>query len=147
ELGVIGEGATLGGLVADPWIEDELVALVSRRNRLARSRSLGPEQLASQPCITREQGSSTRRVTERDFRQPGLSLQPTMELGSTEAIREAVAAGLGVAIVSKYAAGGRDQRVASVRLTGTDWRRQMMVVRRANAPLGPAATRFRQLLL
>ena len=51
----------------------------------------------------REQGSGTRAVVERALAHKGLSVQPVMSLGSTEAIKRAVAAGMGVAIVSRLA--------------------------------------------
>jgi DNA-binding transcriptional LysR family regulator len=149
ELGVIGDAIGMDGqLAADPWVEDELLVLVSQRHPLARRRLIPPQVLATEPCITREQGSSTRRAAERVFRQLGIALAPTMELGSTEAIREAVAAGLGIAVVSRYTtAQTRDPRIVAVRLGGGEWKRRIMVVRRASAPLGPAATRFRAFLL
>jgi DNA-binding transcriptional LysR family regulator len=70
-----------------------------------------------------------------------------MELGSTEAIREAVAVGLGVALVSRHAVLGRDRRIAAVRLAGPRWTRDLLIVWRAGTPLGPAAAALRDLLL
>jgi DNA-binding transcriptional LysR family regulator len=70
-----------------------------------------------------------------------------MELGGTEALREAVAAGLGVAIVSRHAVLPRDRRIVALRIAGPRWRRDLLIVRREDAPLSPAATRFRGLLL
>jgi len=51
--------------------------------------------IAGESYIAREEGSSTRGVAERYLARLGVTLTPAMELGSTEAIREAVAAGLG----------------------------------------------------
>lgn len=147
ELGVIGEAPLLAGLVAEPWVQDELVVIVSRRHPLARRRSVAAAALAAEPYIAREEGSSTRGVAERYLAERGLVLMPAMELGSTEAIREAVAAGLGVAVVSRHAVRARDPRVVAVRLSGKRWTRDLLVVRRAAAPLGPAAARVREFLL
>src|SRR2546427_5757304 len=57
-----------------------------------------------------------------------------MELGSREAIREAVAAVLGVALVSRHAVRARDPRVVAVRLSGGRWTRDLLVVHRAGTP-------------
>jgi DNA-binding transcriptional LysR family regulator len=148
ELGVIGDATDLSSaFAADPWLEDELIVLVHEQHALARRGSAKLSALASAPIIAREEGSSTRRTTERCLGKHGLKLNPVMELGSTEAIREAVAAGLGIALVSKYATGQRDPRVATARLDGAEWRRRFTVIRRANTSLGPAAIRFLKVLL
>lgn len=147
ELGVIGEAPLVPGLVAEPWVKDELVVVLARRHPLARRRTVPPAALAGEPYIAREQGSSTRGVAERYLAQRGLRPRPAMELGSTEAIREAVAAGLGVAIVSRHAVAVRDPRIVALRLSGPRWLRDILVVRRDGSPLSPAAERFRELLL
>lgn len=147
ELGVIGDNVEVDEtLSADPWLDDELVVLVNQRHPLAQRRSLAPSHLSSEPCITREEGSSTRRATERAFGKLGLKLKPAMELGSTAAIREAVAAGLGIALVSKYTALQSDSRLVPTRLIGVDWRRRFTIIRRTANTLSPAAARFRDVL-
>jgi hypothetical protein len=55
------------------------------------------------------------------------TLIPVMELGSTEAIREAIAAGLGVALVSRHAVLACDRRVVTARLAGPRW--TLLIVR------------------
>src|SRR2546422_113717 len=75
------------------------------------------------------------------------ALGPAMELGSTEASRDAVAAGLGVALVSRHAVRARDPRVVAVRLAGGRWTRDLLVVHRAGTPLGAAAAKFREFLV
>src|SRR2546425_8803965 len=77
-----------------------------------------------------EEGSSTRGVAERYLARVGVTLTPAMELGSTEAIREAVAAGLGVALVSRHAVLARDRRIVAARLAGPRWTRDLLIVRR-----------------
>jgi DNA-binding transcriptional LysR family regulator len=148
ELGIIGENSELcDSLSAEPWVEDELIVLINKQHSLARQRVVPPHALASEPCIARESGSSTWRAAEGIFKQVGMPLRPVMELGSTEAIREAVAAGLGIAVVSKFAAARSDPRVVAAPLTGVESRRRFRIIRRANSSFGPAATRFRELLL
>lgn len=147
ELGVIGEAPLIPGLVAERWVRDELVLIVPRGHRLSRRRAVSAAAITGEPYIAREQGSSTRGVAERYLRRLGATLTPVMELGSTEAIREAVAAGLGVALVSRHAVLPRDRRIVALRLAGPRWTRELLIVRRARPPLGPAATALRQMLL
>jgi len=147
DLGVIGESVLLPGLVAEPWVRDELVLIVPRGHPLARRRSVRPPVLAGESYIAREEGSSTRSVAERHLGRLGVELTPAMELGSTEAIREAVASGLGVALVSRHAVLARDRRVVAVRLAGSRWTRDLLIVQRTGTLLGPAAAAFRSLLL
>ena len=147
ELGVIGEAPVRPGLAAEPWVKDELVAIVARRHPLGRRRGVRGVALAGAPYISREEGSSTRAVAERFLAELGVTVHPVMELGSTEAVREAVAAGLGVSVVSRHAIRPGDKRVVALRLRGRRWVRDLLVIRRRGAPLSPAAARLRELLL
>jgi len=147
ELGVIGEAPLVPGLVAEPWVQDELVLIVPRGHPFARRRSVPAPAIAGEVYIAREEGSSTRGVAERYLARLGVTLTPAMELGSTEAIREAVAARLGVALVSRHAVLPRDRRIVAARLAGPRWTRDLLIVRRLGTPLGPAAAAFRDLLL
>jgi DNA-binding transcriptional LysR family regulator len=147
ELGVIGEAPLVSGLAAEPWVKDELVLIVPRGHPLARRRAVTAPAITGEPYIAREEGSSTRGVAERYLARLGVTLTPAMELGSTEAIREAVAAGLGVALVSRHAVLARDRRIVAARLAGPRWTRDLLIVRRLGTPLGPAAAAFRSLLL
>lgn len=84
--------------------EDDLVAICSPKHPVAKLASITPAQLAEQPYVSRESGSGTREVVDEYFRQNGIQpedLHITMELGSREAIKGAVEAGLGIAIVSR----------------------------------------------
>ena len=84
--------------------EDDLVAICSPKHQVAKYASITPTQLAELPYVSRESGSGTREVVDDYFRQHGVQpedLHITMELGSREAIKGAVEAGLGIAIVSR----------------------------------------------
>ena len=145
DLGIVGEAPLLTDLAADRWLRDELVVIVPRKHAFAGRRSVSVSALRDQRYIARESGSSTREVAEQFLSRSGIKLIPEMELGSTEAVREAVAAGLGIALVSRLAV--KDRRVAAVRLAGGAWRRDFLVVRRAGVPLSPAAERFHAVLM
>src|SRR3989475_1366620 len=134
ELGVIGEAPLLRGLEAERWVQDELVLIVQRGHAFARQRAVRAPAIGSEPYIAREAGSSTRGVAERYLTRLGITLTPAMELGSTEAIREAVAAGLGLALVSRHAVRARDRRIVAVRLSRPRRARGVPVLQTARKP-------------
>jgi molybdate transport repressor ModE-like protein len=81
--------------------EDELVAIVPRGHPLLKKTSVSARELCNEPLILREEGSGTRAVVERALIKRGLLVNPVLSLASTEAIKRAVIAGVGVAIVSR----------------------------------------------
>jgi DNA-binding transcriptional LysR family regulator len=91
-----------------PWRDDELVVIAHPDHHLASgvsSRPIAADALAGEQFLVREPGSGTREVTERVLARHGIRLTNTMRVGGTEAMKQAVAAGLGLAIVSRAAAG------------------------------------------
>lgn len=91
-------------LHAHACCNDELVLICSPQHELSQQLSIAPEQLVLHPYITREAGSGTREVVDDFLRQAGVApenLDIVMELGSQEAIKGAVEAGLGVAVMSR----------------------------------------------
>ncbi|MCI0611796.1 LysR substrate-binding domain-containing protein [bacterium] len=102
-LGIIGETPTHKDLKSNPYIKDVLIAIVPPDHKLGRKKSVSISQLSKEPFITREEGSNTRKTYENAFEHHGARLQIAMELGSTEAIKRAVAANLGISIVSPFA--------------------------------------------
>jgi DNA-binding transcriptional LysR family regulator len=101
-LGIIGETPTHKDLKSDPYVKDVLIAIVPPDHKLARKKSVSISELSKEPFITREEGSNTRKTFENAFERHGAKLQIAMELGSTEAIKRAVAAKLGISIVSPF---------------------------------------------
>jgi len=91
-------------LMSHVCCEDELVAICAPKHPVAQYTSITPVQLAELPYVSRESGSGTREVMDDYFRKNGVQpedLHIVMELGSREAIKGAVEAGLGIAIVSR----------------------------------------------
>ena len=119
DLGVVGgHGIAPGEECLAAGLADELVLVVSPKHRWARRREVAPADLEGEPLLVREEGSATRRVTERALEQAGVAWRVSMELGHTEAIKQAVMAGLGVAFVSVHAVRGEvaSRRLAAIRL-------------------------------
>ncbi len=119
-----GEECLAAGLV------DELVLVVGPRHPWARSREVAPARLAEEPLLLREEGSATRQVTERTLERAGVRWRVGMELNHTEAIKQAVMAGLGVAFVSVHAVRGEvaSRRLAALRLRGIRIKRHFHVI-------------------
>jgi len=103
DMGLIESASHHPNLVTKVCCEDELVMICAPFSDLAQLHHVTPKQVASHPYISRESGSGTRECIDDFFRNNGVSLDEinlVMELGSREAIKGAVAAGLGVAVLS-----------------------------------------------
>ena len=106
---------------------------------LARRRAIPLGVLAGETFLLREPGSGTRDLMRRLF---GAEVDgPRMEIGSNETIKQAVMAGMGIALLSAHtiAAELRDGRLAILDVAGLPAVRQWFVVRRAEKRLLPAA--------
>ena len=100
-LGLAGEVELPEGVVAEPFLDDELIGVTAPGSlRLRRGRAK-PADLASKTLLVREYGSSTRAVAERYLARAGYQPAKRWELDSNEAIKRSVRAGLGVGFVSK----------------------------------------------
>lgn len=106
ELGLIEGPARSRDVKAESFLEDELVLIVPSAHEWAELKSISCSEIAAAPLLMRERGSGTRRVVEMALESQCVklsSLQIVMELDSTEAIKSAVEAGLGVGFVSRWA--------------------------------------------
>ena len=127
---------------------DEMKVIVAPDHPWTERRRVRVADLARVPCIMRERGSGTRAVIEAALAERGVGLDPTMSLGSTEAIKNAVAAGLGIGIVSELTVG---LELASGRLVGIDIegftiRRALHLLKLEGRRPSPAANTFSSLL-
>ena len=85
-----------------PYRSHPLLVFVPKRHRYARRASIAIEQLAGEPLVMRESGSTTRKVFDDALRKAGVVPRIVLEIGSREAVREAVIRGLGIAAVSAF---------------------------------------------
>jgi DNA-binding transcriptional LysR family regulator len=120
-------------LQSETLAEDELVAVAAPDHPLAKKRRVTPQVLCAQPFVVRETGSQTRSLVERALAAKGYAVKPALSLASTEAVKQAVAAGLGMAMVSKLVIGPdvADGRLVRLRLYGLTIRRPIRLVRPA----------------
>jgi DNA-binding transcriptional LysR family regulator len=146
--------AVVEGPVDDPEIEaktwriDEMALIAAPKHSLVRKGPIDPEALGRMTLLVREPGSGTREVVAAALEQAGVHPGETIEIGSTEAIKQLVAAGFGVAIVSLAAA--RDQialgALQPVEMAGLAISRTIHRLRVTGRPLAPAAAEFERML-
>lgn len=145
DLGVVGGHELVRGeRCVAAGVVDELVLVVAPTHRWASSRGLAPEKLGEEPLLVREEGSATRRVTERTLQQAGVTVRIGMELAHTEAVKQAVMAGLGVAFVSVYAVRGEVDagRLCRVPVRGLRIHRHFHVIHNEARTLTASARAF-----
>lgn len=146
-LGLIGEPLDDPDLDLEPYLDDELILIVPPAHRWAGAR-IPAADLDAEPLLVREPGSATRDVTEAALATAGVRPPVALELGGTEAVKGAVAAGLGVAFVSACTV---EQELATGRLAratvrGLTIRRQFQLARRRGRRLTAAEAAFLPLL-
>ncbi len=107
----------------------------------AGRRDLRPADLSHETFLMREKGSGTRLLTEKLIARLDIEPRIGMEIGSNETIKQAVMAGLGIALISAHTAAVelRDGRLGFLPLEGLPIMRQWYVVRRKEKRLMPAA--------
>jgi len=103
DLGVVEGPVTNKNLLVEVCRKDDLVVVVPPDHELAKNDSVTVEQMLEYPFICREEGSGTREVIVEYLRDQGASkhaLKACLELGSPEAIKGAIQAGMGVSVLS-----------------------------------------------
>ena len=143
DIGVVGSDLRRPGLRLERLMDDEIVLAIPPDHPFAGRKEVEVKELWDQPLVLREEGSGTRRSVEAAMAGAGqpLSLRNrALILGSTQAVLQAVVAGLGVGFVSAWAAAQavQDGRLASLALRGVDLRRSLYLAylpQRAGDPL------------
>lgn len=90
-------------VVIEPFAHNELVLIASPIHRLAGLRNVPIAELAKEHFLLREVGSGTRAALEDALHEAGIPLQISMQVGNNSAIKQSVAAGLGIALISRVA--------------------------------------------
>lgn len=85
-----------------PFLENPLVVIARRDHPLAGQKNIPIEAIEKEPFITREPGSGTRETIQQFFRQHGITVPVRLEIGNNEAIKQAIAGGLGISILSRH---------------------------------------------
>ena len=105
DLYLFADRPDMDDVIVQELLPNPLVVLARDDHPLARETNIPFARLADEPFLVREEGSGARRIMMRLFREQGLTPRLSMELGTNEAIKEAILAGLGIAILSRYTFG------------------------------------------
>ncbi len=136
------------GLTSLPLATDELVLLLPPGHPWSDRASVALPELQGAPFLPREHGSGTRQVVDRVLAAYEVTPAIAMELGHSEAIKGAVAAGLGVSILSRWCVRAELDRATLISrpFDGLRITRELLMVRRADDRPSPALVRFIELL-
>ncbi|MGG7567965.1 LysR family transcriptional regulator [Rhodovulum sp. DZ06] len=113
---------------------------------LAKDRHILPEDLLAQTFLAREEGSGTRTLTTRFLDRIGMGRPVRLEeMGTNETIKQAVIAGLGIALISEHTcmAEFEDKRLVALPFPGLPMMRHWYMLHREDRPLDRAATVLR----
>lgn len=143
DLGFVGWELDSREVEATKVCDDELVVIGP-----PGWKTLSAEAFAVERFLQREQGSATRALTEDWFRKRRLEHRPAMELNSPEAVKRAVAAGLGVSVISRLAIAWElaAKRLAVVAVPGFPIRRPLWRIVRRGCDPGPVEREFLRLV-
>lgn len=133
DIALVTMPATGRALAVTPILDDEVVAVFAGGHEPPER--LTPAALAALPVVLPEPGANVRRMIDDWFRRAGVTLKPAMELGSVEAIKELVGAGLGCGLLTRLAVRDAPSRGLAVRSLVPGLRRQLaMVLRKDKTP-------------
>lgn len=119
DLAIVTLTAPITDLVCHRLVDQHVVLVVPAEHPWASRDSIDIGELANQPFVTREPGSMTQQIFEQALAARGIQIDRQLVLASREAVKEAVAAGIGLGIVLDKEL-GHDSRLRGVRLTGAD---------------------------
>ncbi len=118
DIGLVEGDVARQKLIVEKLLSDELVVIVPPLHPWAKKKEVSIYDVTKEPFILREEGSGTRQIIEKYLNKHGISthdMKTSMMLGSTEAIKEAVESGIGISIVSRWAA-RKESKYGSLKL-------------------------------
>ncbi|ALS67326.1 LysR family transcriptional regulator [Pandoraea apista] len=137
DIGLVTLPAAGRSLHVTPVLRDEFVAIAPLKDE-GWTAEVTPDKLVASPMVAFESGSSTRLLIDEWFLQAGLRVRPVMALGSIEAIKEMVAAGLGYSIVPRMSvAAAHYRRGLRISALVPELSRTLAIVVRQDKPLTP----------
>jgi DNA-binding transcriptional LysR family regulator len=150
EVAVVGARPAARSLESRSLMSDELVVVVASDHPWAGLATISVEDLRGEPMIVRERGSGSRKALEDALGSVGLDLgcfRVVGEMGSTQAVKQGVSAGVGVSLISRRAVEEecRARLLACLYLQGLAVSRDFYLVthrERSRAPLAQAFLEF-----
>ena len=152
EFGVVGGRFEEEALDFTPFAEDELVLIAPAGHRWGKESAIGKEELLGEPVVLRETGSGTGKATAQALREAGIdpgTLRVAAHLGSNEAVKRAVMAGIGASFVSAVSVQRELEQGALIQVPVADVsiKRQFYLANRKGRELSPAALAFKTIMM
>jgi len=149
DLVIMGAPPTNLPVVGEQFMDNPLVVIAAPGHKLTSDRTIPLQELMEYEFVVRENGSGTRIAMERFCNEQGVTLKTAMEVSSNESIKQAVAAGLGLGIVSLHTLELELalKRIAVLRAEAFPIMRRWNLVQHELKNLSPAATAFRQFVV
>ena len=147
ELGVVGARFEEGRLAYERFTEDELVLAVPAGHPWAGRRTVRPSELTREAFVVRERGSGTRKTMEEALTARGVdpgSLRVSLEVTSNEAMRQAVKAGAGLAVISRRAIEDdlHHEQLMALQVQGVRLKREFYLITHRSRSRSPLAEAF-----
>lgn len=102
DLYLLGQPPEDMDVVSTPIMDNPIVVLAAPDHPLAHEQNISLSRVAQEPWLMREKGSGTRNAIERCFDTEHITVRPRLELGSNEAIKQAILTGLGISALSRH---------------------------------------------
>lgn len=149
DLYIISQTPSQPDLEVYPFLENPLIVLAPTSHPLARKKNIPIEMLNNEPFIMREAGSGTRTAVEELFNKRDVKVKVRLELGSNEAIKQAIAGGLGISVLSQHTiiSEGTTGEFAILDVQGFPIERHWYVASLAGKQMSVVAETFMQFLL
>ena len=152
ELGVVGALSEEGrDIEQELLLEDKMRLIVPATHRWSGKEAVSLDDLQKEPFIIRESGSGTLKSIQQSFERKGFSIQKlnvSAEMGSTEAVVQAIKAGAGVSILSMLAVleDIREGRLRALKISGLDLRQRFYTTRLKKRTPSPLSKSFFEFL-
>jgi DNA-binding transcriptional LysR family regulator len=148
DMAIVAGAVPSGELQARRLSEDELVIVTSPNSPLMRARTLKPNQLEAETWILREEGSDTRRQSAAWWHRHRLAPNRTMTFDNPDAVKRAVMASLGIAMVSRLTVADdlASRRLAAVPIRNGLPTRELLVIDHPQKHHGAACRAMLELL-
>ncbi len=130
------------------FLRDKLVAFAHPSHPLAKEKNIPLSRFGEERIISREHGSGIRMTVEKLLKEKAVNIEPYMELGSGEAIKQAVMSGIGIAVLSNFSLRMEleNRRLVILDVEGLPIPRSWYAIHRKKKHLTPAALKFLEFL-
>lgn len=129
-------------IISHPFLDNPLVVVAPSNHPLAGEKFVSLKRLAEETFIMREPGSGTRRAFQKLLDEQNLSVKVRLELGSNEAIKQAIAGGLGLSVLSRHTLTVDSGELTILDVEGFPIQREWYIVHLAGKQLSVVANTF-----